>query len=428
MKIAVIGSGISGLSAAYMLRDQHDVHVFEEGARPGGHSNTVTVLEGDRDVPIDTGFVVYNEVTYPGFTALLQQLNVETTESDMSLGLACRAHDLEYSSRGGLRGILAQPGAMLRPDRLRMGLDIWRFYEEGQGMLRAGAPDDMSLVEFLDQRGYGREFRRHFVVPLVGAIWSMPARNVMAYPLNSLLGFMKNHGLLSISGRLAWRTVQGGSRRYVDALVAQLPNGIRTGQPVVQIFRDKDGVTVYTGDGSANRFDHVILATHSDQTLRLLDDPTDVERSALSEIGYEPNRVVLHRDRSAMPTRRGAWSSWNYVTDACTDAPGPVSVTYHMNRLQRLDSSHDYFVTVNPHMEIDPALVVDTFEYAHPQFTKRALGAQKVLQTINGINRTHFAGAYMGRGFHEDGVRSGAAVAADLGARGGVVRALGAIG
>lgn len=413
MKIAIVGSGISGLSAAYLMRNEHDVHVFEAAHKPGGHSNTVTVLEGDRDVSVDTGFIVYNEVTYPGFTALLEELGIETMESDMSFAMGCRVHGLEYSSRG-LRGMLAQPGGMLRPSRLRMALEIRRFYREAVALVESGFDTTATLGDFLDERKFGAEFQRHFIVPLVGAIWSTPSGGVIDYPLRSLLGFMSNHGLLSFSERLQWRTVRGGSQRYVDALVAQLPNGVRTGHAVSGIVRDYDGVTLYLGDGSVQRFDHVVLATHPDQALRSLDEPTDAERNALGAIRYEQNKVVLHRDASVMPTRRASWSSWNYVTNLCTDTPGPVSVSYHMNRLQGLDAMHDYFVTVNPQVELDPKLVVEEFEYAHPQYITSTLAAQQTLKAINGQNRTHFAGAYLGHGFHEDGFRSGAAVADDL--------------
>jgi predicted NAD/FAD-binding protein len=413
VKIAVIGSGISGLAAAYGLRKQYDVHVFEAGGSAGGHSNTVKVLEGDMEVSVDTGFVVYNETTYPEFTALLEELDVATIRSEMSFGVSCTRHDLEYSSRG-IPGMFSQPTAMLRPARLRLLFEISRFNQESKALLDSSSSTQESLGEFLRERGFSFEFREHYITPLVGAIWSTPPAAVTNYPARYLFAFLRNHGLLSFTGRLIWRTIKGGSEQYVEKLAARLPNGVRVNEPVESVSRDAQGVSLAMRGGETERFDRVVLACHSDQALGILTDATISERRALGELAYEPSRVVLHRDARVMPKRKRAWASWNFATDTCPNLPGPASVTYHMNRLQRLDATMEYFVTVNPRVELDQELVIQEFAYAHPQYTRSSIESQKLLSNLNGLNRTHFAGAYMGHGFHEDGFRSGQDVAVAL--------------
>jgi predicted NAD/FAD-binding protein len=417
MKIAIIGSGISGLSAAYLMRNSHDVHVFEALEHPGGHAHTETVLEGDRDIQVDTGFIVYNESTYPGFTGLLDELNVLTTASEMSFGVSCSAHNIEYSSRG-LSGMLAQPLAMARASRAKMLWEIRRFYRESKCLLDVETNDTASLGEFLDAMKYGDEFRRHFLIPLVGSIWSTPATGVLDYPAQYLFKFLHNHGLLSTSGRLQWRTVQGGARAYVDRLVSHLPNGVRLNSPVRSIDRHETGVTVIPWSGFTQEFDHVVLATHADQSLRLLSEPTATEERALSSFKYKPSRVVLHTDPQVMPRRRQAWAGWNYSAHSCMTDAGPISISYHMNRLQALGAHNDYFISVNPPLDLDDDRIISEFEYAHPQYSVKSLGAQKTLRAINGSNRTHFAGAFFGHGFHEDGFQAGLNVAMELTAPG----------
>jgi len=414
MRVAVIGSGISGLTAAYGMRNEHDVHVFEAGRSAGGHSHTLTVHEGDRDVAVDTGFIVYNEVTYPGFTALLKELGTATIDSEMSFGVSCKPHGLEYSSRG-IAGMFAQPTSMMHPSRLRMPFEIMRFHRESKALLERGGVAEDSLGEFLSRYGFSAAFRNHYIAPLVGAIWSTPPNAVPSYPVRYLFEFLHNHGLLSFTGRLLWRTVKGGSRQYVEKMVKRLPNGVRVNTPIESVSRDADGVSLIVR-GETLRFDRVVLACHSDQALRLLADATPTERQALGDIAYEPSRVVLHSDAQVMPQRKRAWASWNFATDACTDGPSPASVTYHINRLQRLDAERDYFVTVNPKVELDSSKVIEQFSYSHPQYTRKSIKAQGLLKSVNGFNRTHFAGAYLGHGFHEDGFRSGQDVAVALSA------------
>lgn len=413
MKVAIIGSGISGLSAAYAMRKTHDVHVFEAEGHPGGHAHTVTVLDGDRDVSIDTGFIVYNETTYPGFTALLKDLGVETMATEMSFGMSCATHDLEYSSRG-LAGMLAHPTAMATPSRARMIWEIRKFYRHSKELLSKYSKTNTSLGEFLEEGNYGVEFRRHFLVPLVGSIWSTPATGVLDYPARYLFEFLHNHGLLSTTGRLLWRSVVGGSRRYVDKLVRQLPNGVRVNSPIRKIYRHSDGITVIPWAGLPQEFDHIVLATHADESLRLLAGATSLERQALSELVYKPSRVVLHTDSKVMPTRRRAWAGWNYVAYPCTEDAGFVSISYHMNRLQGLNALNDYFVSVNPTDLISPDQIITEFDYAHPQYSASTQQAQVRLRSINGANRTHFAGAFLGHGFHEDGFQAGLNVAVQL--------------
>ncbi|MBM3940045.1 MAG: FAD-dependent oxidoreductase [SAR202 cluster bacterium] len=405
MRVAVVGAGISGLAAAYRLR-HHDVHVFEADARAGGHAHTVTVAEDDREVVLDTGFLVYNEQTYPRFVSLLDELGVATQASEMSFSASCRACDVEYATPGVLR-LLGRPSNLMRPSHYGMGVDLGRFYREALAIVASGAGDGMTLEQFLEARRFGRGFRRHVIVPLVAAIWSTPAQDVGRFPLRFLLEFMANHGLLAVSGRLPWRTVTGGSQAYLRRLVAALPHGVHASTPVDAVARDAAGAVVALRSGERLQFDHVVLAAHSDQSLRMLADVTDAERESLSAIAYSPSRVVLHTDASVMPSHRRLWSAWNYLTDACIDRFEPVSVSYYLNRLQRFQAARDYFVSVNPTVVIDPAKVIHEMTYAHPQYTAKAPEAQATLRQLGRRGPVHFAGAYMGNGFHEDGVRAG---------------------
>jgi len=413
MKIAVIGSGISGLAAARAMSGIHDIHVFESTSQPGGHAHTVTVVEGIREIPIDTGFIVFNETTYPGFSKLLSDLDVSTNETRMSFSVSCAAHDIEYSSLG-LRGMLAQPRAMLTPSRARMALEILRFYREAGEILDCDTCNDESLGEYLSRRGYGKEFTRHFIVPLVGCIWSTPSNAVSSYPARYLFAFLNNHGLLKPTGRHQWKTIRGGSRQYVERLVEQLPNKVRVSTPVSAIIRHASGVTVVLKSGLTEQFDHVVIATHSDQALQLLSEPTPLEKQALLDLRYKDSRVVLHTNRNVMPARAKAWASWNYTTDSCLEGPSPVSVSYHMNNLQQFTAEQDYFISVNPRTELAPEQIVAEFTYSHPQYRRPTQSAQTILRSLNGHNKIHFAGAYLGHGFHEDGLQSGLQVADDL--------------
>jgi predicted NAD/FAD-binding protein len=413
MRVAVVGGGISGLAAAVRARDDgHAVTLFEAQAQAGGHARTLSLDAPDGPVHLDTGFLVYNEATYPGFSGFLARLGVPTQESNMSFGASCPEHGFEYGSRG-VRSMLAQPLNLLRPGRVRMLVDFVRFYRAGSAALREPTKAPPTLGDLLAD-GYGREFRDHFLVPLISAVWSMPAGRVEGFPLAFLLRFLANHGLLSVGGRLPWRTVTGGSRTYVERAAALLGGGLRTGSPVHTVRRDDAGVSVVT-DRGAERFDALVLATHADVSLRLLERPTPVERRALAALAYSPSRVVTHTDVSLMPRRRAAWCSWNYRSTACGDDDSGVSVTYHLNRLQGLSARQDYLVSVNPAREPAPGTVLDEAVMSHPLYTEASVGAQEALRAVSGSLRTAYAGAYLGHGFHEDGYRSGVEAVRALG-------------
>ena len=413
MKIAIVGSGISGLVSAHLLAPEHDVTVFEADARVGGHTHTVDVEAGGRRLRVDTGFIVYNERTYPNFCRLLERLGVATQASDMSFGLACERTGLEWGSRG-LRGVFAQPTNLLRPGFRRMLGDVLRFNREARTLLEAD-DEKLTLGDYLCGAGYSQGFVDHYVVPMGAAIWSASPRRFLEFPAVAFVRFFANHGLLEKSGRIPWRVVAGGSDRYVEPLIAPFRERIRTACPVQRIRRDARGVELVSGAGRVERFDRVVLAVHSDQAQRLLVDATEVERAVLASVAYQRNEVLLHTDASVMPRARRAWASWNYRIPRGEQER--VFVTYHMNRLQSLDTDVDLFVSLNAGGRVDPAQVIDQFVYDHPVFDARAIAAQCLHAAIDGRNHTHFCGAWWGWGFHEDGVRSALAVCEKLGAR-----------
>jgi predicted NAD/FAD-binding protein len=418
-RIAIVGSGIAGLGAAWALHRDNDITVFEANDRIGGHANTVDVEMGDRSVSVDTGFIVYNEVTYPNLTRLLALLGVETEPSDMSFAYS-RADGFEYGA--SLGGVLARPRNLISGRFLRMLGDINRFRREGAALVPR--PGD-SIEDLLRARGYSDGFLEDYLYPMAGAIWSTPQSSIGRFPARPLLDFLRNHGLIEIVGRPQWRTVTGGSRRYVAALSAGFVDRIRTGTPVRAMGRRQDGVTVATGSG-IEEFDQVVLATHSDQALRILgDDASGLERRMLSAIPYRRNLAVLHSDDRLMPRNPRIWSSWNAM--ARTTDGEAVSVSYWMNRLQNLKTPKPLMVSLNPISHPDPMLVHGTYEYDHPQFDRAAVDAQRQIADAQGLQRTWFAGAYLGYGFHEDGLQAGLDVAAALGSpapwRGAVDRA-----
>lgn len=413
MRIAIVGSGISGLVAARGLHRRHEVSVFEAQDRIGGHTHTVELeLEGERHA-VDTGFIVYNEATYPHFTRLLAQLGVETQPSDMSFGVSCERTGLEWASRG-LGSLFAQPRNLLRPSFHRMLRDVLRFNRESRQLL--GTPEEKaSLGDYLCGAGYSPEFVQHYVLPMGAAIWSADPDAFLRFPVASFVRFFANHGLLATRPSVAWRVIRGGSARYVERLVAPFRERIRTGCAVRAIRRQRRFVEVATAAG-IERFDHVVLAVHSDQALRLLTDPSGLERWLLSSITYQENEVALHTDASILPRRRRAWASWNYRIPRTSGRR--VLVTYDMNRLQGLRSRQRLLVTLNGEDRIAPARVLRRFTVQHPVFDAEAIAAQRRHAEISGQRRTHFCGAYWGYGFHEDGVRSGIAVQRALGGEG----------
>jgi predicted NAD/FAD-binding protein len=418
MRIAIVGSGISGLVAAHLLHGRHEVVVYEAEDRIGGHTHTVEVrVDGDDETEgarhaIDTGFIVYNERTYPSFTRLLAELGVETQASDMSFGSSCERTGLEWGSRG-LRGVLAQPTNLLRPSFHRMLRDVLRFNRQSRTLLSQG-DEKTSLGDYLCGAGYSNEFVDHYVVPMGAAIWSADPAAFLRMPASTFIRFFENHGLLEASPSLPWRVVRGGSARYVEKLVTPFRDQIRVACPVQAVRRRRSGVDVFAADG-VGRFDHVVLAVHSDQALRMLSDPSSLEQQLLSRVRYQRNEVVLHTDTSLMPRRKNAWASWNYRVPH--ESGEKVLVTYDMNRLQGIASRHRFLVTLNPGDRIDPNRVLQRFAYDHPVFDAEAIAAQKLHAALSGQRRTHYCGAWWGHGFHEDGVNSAIAACAPL--RGG---------
>lgn len=406
LDIAVVGSGISGLSAAWLLSKRHRVVLYEADGRLGGHSNTVDAA----GVAVDTGFIVFNEDTYPNLTAFLGHIGVATRRSDMSFAVSLDDGRLEYSGTG-LPGLFAQGRNAVNPRFWRMLRDLVRFYREAPRDVAALGM--MTLDEYLDARGYGEGFRDDHLYPMAAAIWSTPAAGIGAYPAASFIRFCETHGLLKLSGRPVWRTVAGGSRSYVRAIADTIAE-IVSSYPVRQIARTANGAEIIGHDGQRRRFDQVVIATHADQALAMLADPSDEERRLLGAFRYTDNDAILHCDPCLMPRRRRVWSSWNYMTRH-DDAGRRLAVTYWMNRLQGIEGDRPLFVTLNPHRDIAPGAVLRHMRYSHPRFDARATLAQRQLWSLQGGRNRWFCGAYFGAGFHEDGLQAGLAVAETLG-------------
>ena len=401
MKIAVVGSGVSGLVAAHLLSPRHDVVLFEADGRIGGHVHTVDVPGPAGRTAVDTGFIVFNRRTYPSFVRLLERLGVAAQESDMSFGVRSEARDLEYSG-SGLLGLYAQPANAVSPRFHRMVADVFRFFREARELLEEGP--EVELLPWLEARGYSRAFIEDHLLPMVGAVWSSRREGVKGFPARFLARFFENHGFLQVNDRPTWYTVKGGSRTYVQAILDGFRGEIRTSCPVLSVRREPRAVIVRPAGASAERFDHAIVACHADQALRMLEDPSPDEQELLSAFPYRSNDVLLHDDEAVMPRRKRAWASWNYHLDD-GHAPG-ASVTYWMNRLQRLPGQHQWFVTLNRGGAVRPERVLRRLEYHHPVFTAAGIAAQARHPELLGQRRTSYCGAYWRNGFHEDGVVS----------------------
>ncbi|WP_235928243.1 NAD(P)/FAD-dependent oxidoreductase [Goekera deserti] len=415
---AVVGAGVSGLTAAYLLQKTHDVTLFESEPRLGGHAHTHDVeTPDDRVVPIDTGFIVHNERTYPNLLRLFAELGVATQPTEMSMSISCGGCGLEYAGARGLPGVFAQKKQLANPRYLKMLTEVTRFHAQARRLLAAADAgtgfDGLTLGAFLALGGYSDYFVRHFMVPVVSCVWSSGTGLSLQYPAEYLFRFLANHGMLSVSGSPQWRTVTGGSRAYVEKAAKGL-TAVQTGAGVRSLTRHPDGVQLVDGDGERHEADVVVVATHPDQALRLLGDPTDAERAALGAFSYSRNETVLHTDSTVLPRAQAARSSWNYRMGACDQQVEAVQVTYWMNRLHAIDEPLDYLVTLNGTDRVPAGSVLRRMVYEHPLYTPESVAAQRLLPALN-TGRTAFAGAYHGWGFHEDGCASGVRAAESLG-------------
>ncbi|MBN1126701.1 MAG: FAD-dependent oxidoreductase [Sedimentisphaerales bacterium] len=401
MQIAIVGTGISGLTAAYLLYRDHTITVFEQNDYIGGHTNTQDIEVGGTTHPVDTGFIVFNTKTYPNFVRLLTRLGVIWQNSNMSFSVHCESTGLEYSPRS-FDALWAQRSNFFRIRFWRMLFEINRFKRDFSRIL--SDISDPTLSEWLEQNGYSQFFRDYFIVPMGSAIWSAAPERFGNIPARFFVRFFSNHGFLNIHNQPQWLTIRGGSRQYVKAITEGFRDRIFTSTPVAAIRRNKNGVSVRTTSGETTEFDHVILATHSDQALALLADPNKAETAILGSIPYQPNTAVLHTDPSALPCRTKAWASWNYRIPARPQ--DQITVTYYMNLLQAIPASGPICVTLNDRHAIDNRKIAKIIEYSHPIFNTASVDAQAQHRQISGVNRTHYCGAYWGNGFHEDGVNS----------------------
>ena len=411
MRIAIIGAGVSGLVTAHLLGREHDVTVFEAAGYAGGHTNTVRVDTRHETHQVDTGFIVFNDRNYPNFERLLERLGVASQPSTMTFSVSDGRGDFEYNGNSP-NGLFAKRAHLVTPWFHRMIADMARFQRAARQLLSSALPSP-SLGDWLDEQRFSRPFIDRLIVPQASAVWSADPHQMWTFPARFLVEFFDNHGMLSFRGRPQWRTVHGGSARYVEALLARFSGRLFLGTEVRGVVRHRDHVEVTPATGEPQRFDEVVLATHSDQALALLTDASDREHEVLGAIPYQINEAVLHTDVRMLPVRRRAWASWNYHL---LDEPGDrTTVTYHMNRLQSLNAEQDFCVTLNRTEEIDPAHVIRRIQYAHPVFTAGGVLAQRQYAEISGRERTHFCGAYWGWGFHEDGVVSALRVAERFG-------------
>ncbi len=405
MKIAVVGSGISGLASAWLLNQSHEVILFEAADYLGGHTNTVDVTLDGLDSPVDTGFLVHNDLTYPNLVAMLDYLDVNTYASDMSFSVQIPQRDVEWSGTS-LNTVFGQKRNLLRPQFLVMLKDILHFNSRAEQLLREAELNRLTLGELLAIQGYSRHFRDWYLLPMAAAIWSSTPSEILKFPASTFLRFCLNHRLLQVNNRPQWRSIAGGGRCYVDKLAADL--NVRLTSPVDAVTRTPQGVRLHSA-GHEERFDSVVFATHAPDSLRMLTDADQRERAVLGNINYQPNLAILHTDRRFLPRRKPLWSAWNYLSN--DDDQRSVCVTYLLNQLQRLPFESPLMVTLNPPGGASPAGEIARFEYSHPVFDHAAIQAQKLLPSIQGRNRAWFCGAWAGYGFHEDGLNSALAIA-----------------
>ncbi len=415
MKIAIIGAGISGLTAAYYLKKNHDVFVYESSSVIGGHTATIDVNLDGRKHAIDTGFIVYNDWTYPNFIRLLKQLNVETQPTNMSFSVANDINGLEYAG-SSLSTLFAQRKNLFKPKFWRLLKDIVRFNKQSLEDLESGnIAENVTLQQYLDANGYSDEFSTNYLIPMGAAIWSAGVESMLDFPLLFFVRFFKNHGLLSVTNRPQWRVIKGGSRQYLAPLTSSFLHCIKTNCTITSVERNDAAVTITTSEGEQEHYDAVVFATHSDQALALIDQPTKAERDILQAIPYQSNEVILHTDIGRLPKSRRAWACWNYRLSADHDLGNATDssrqgqmtrLTYNMNLLQTIDSPHTFCVSLNQTELIEPNKILGKFNYSHPVFTLKGMQAQMRWSELAGKNRTWFCGAYWANGFHEDGVTS----------------------
>jgi len=402
MKIAIIGSGIAGLTTAYYLHKTHDITLFEANNYIGGHTHTHDIDLAGKSWSIDTGFIVFNDWTYPNFIKLMDELKVSSQPSAMSFSVKCERTGIEYNGTT-LNSLFAQRLNLFRPSFLRMIADILRFNKESPNWLEVG--DDLTtLGEYLSTHNYSEVFTNHYIVPMGAAIWSSGADGILAFPARYFVRFFHNHGMLSVDNRPVWRVIQGGSRSYIEPLTQGFRDRIRLSAPIESVSRDSDGVTIKPQNEEAERFDAVVFACHSDQALKLLTDSSPIEREILEAIPYQENEAILHTDASVLPKKPLAWAAWNYHIPH--EKRQLVALTYDMNILQSLDAPDTFCVTLNYAEAINPAKIIKRLRYHHPVYTPKGILAQQRHGEISGINRTYYCGAYWGFGFHEDGVNS----------------------
>lgn len=410
MKIAIIGSGISGLGAASLLQPHHDVTLYEKNPYLGGHSRTVKINIDGKDIPVDTGFIVFNKRNYPYLTKLFDDLNVPIEKSDMSFGVSINQGWLEYGTRRPL-DIFAQKSNLFRPQFWKMLLDILKFNRHARSFLES----DLSLGDCLEKLNLGKWFQDYYVLAMGASIWSMPTKEMLDFPARTFIRFFDNHGLLTINDQPQWYTVKGGSAVYVERLSASLKDSIKLGCGVRHVKRQSDHIEVTTLEGEIAHYDQLVFACHSDQILNILQEPTDQEKEIIGAIEYQPNEMILHSDRRFLQKRQQAWASWVYLSDTKEDQKGAVSLSYWMNNLQPLDTEKPIIVTLNPGKEPDPDLIYDRYTFHHPVFNEKAIQAQSRIDTIQGKDKIWFTGAWQRYGFHEDGLLSAVRMAEKMG-------------